>query len=377
MLCYEFPPIGGGSAKVAYGLSKELVREGHKVDLVSMGYRGQPRYESVHGIHVTRVPCIRTRTYLCTIPEAASYMFSAILMTLRLARQRRYDLVHAHFILPDGLLAWQIHKWNRIPYLVTAHGSDVPGYNPHRLKMAHKLLKPIWVTVAQNSSRIVCPSETLQKLVLTQDKDIKVKVIPNGIDTGRFTPNREKTNRILTVSRMLKRKGIQFFLEAIEQFRSDWEVHIVGDGPYLPKLREMSMGMKRNIKFWGWLDNESPKFKELFETSSVFVFPSEAENFPIVLLEAMAAGMAIITTRGTGCAEVVGEAAVLVPPRDPSAIRKTLSLMLQYPERRRAIGWAARKRLEENFSWAAVCKSYISLYENTLIETKAKPFPKR
>lgn len=372
MLCYEFPPIGGGAAKVAYGLSRELVREGHKVDLVSMGYRGLPRCELVHGIHVIRVPCIRTRKYFCTIPEAASYLLSAILMTWRLAGQRRHDLLHAHFILPDGLLAWQIHEWNKLPYLITAHGSDVPGYNPHRLKMAHRLVTPIWALVAQNASRIVCPSETLRKLVLTQDKDIKVDVIPNGIDTGRFTPNREKSNRILTVSRMLERKGIQFFLQAIAQFRSDWEVHIVGDGPYLPKLREMSGKMKKNIKFWGWLDNQSPKFKELFETSSVFVFPSEAENFPVVLLEAMAAGMAIITTEGTGCAEVVGAAAVLVPPRDPSAIGKALSLMIQYPEQRREIGWAARKRLEENFSWVAVCRRYIRLYENILVAMKTK-----
>jgi glycosyltransferase involved in cell wall biosynthesis len=69
---------------------------------------------------------------------------------------------------------------------------------------------------------------------------------------------------------------------------------------------------------------------------------------------------------------VVGEAAVLVPFRDSSAIRKALSLMLQYPKKRRELGQAARMRMEEYFSWTAVGKRYIRLYEDTLVAAKTK-----
>ncbi len=93
-------------------------------------------------------------------------------------------------------------------------------------------------------------------------------------------------------------------------------------------------------KFYGYVDNNSPELRELYETASIFVFTSESENFPIVLLEAMAAGAAIITTSGTGCAEVVGDAAILVPPRDPEAIRAALEQL----ESRSGAGGEARAR---------------------------------
>jgi glycosyltransferase involved in cell wall biosynthesis len=162
---------------------------------------------------------------------------------------------------------------------------------------------------------------------------------------------------------MLERKGVQYVLMALKGITLDREVHIVGDGPYLPTLRQMAQATGNNVTFWGWLDNQSPEFKELFETSGIFVFPSEAENFPIVLLEAMAAGMAIITTKGTGCAEVVGDAALLVKSRDAEAIREALIFLANNPERCRELGMAARQRLEENFGWTSVAKRYIALYE--------------
>jgi glycosyltransferase involved in cell wall biosynthesis len=95
----------------------------------------------------------------------------------------------------------------------------------------------------------------------------------------------------------------------------------------------------------------------------IFVLPSESENFPIVLLEAMAAGLAIITTRGTGCAEVVGEAALLVPPKDVAALRAALCRLLCEPALRAALGAAARRRLTENFGWPVVAREHVALYQ--------------
>ena len=110
---------------------------------------------------------------------------------------------------------------------------------------------------------------------------------------------------------MFKRKGIQHFFNAVEGLSLDYEIHIVGDGPYLDELKGMAKVLTTPIIFHGFLKNKSKEFVNLMESSRIFVFPSESENFPVVLLEAMDAGMGIITTKDTGCEEVVGNAALL------------------------------------------------------------------
>jgi glycosyltransferase involved in cell wall biosynthesis len=98
-------------------------------------------------------------------------------------------------------------------------------------------------------------------------------VIPNGIEPRKFHQGRQKQNRILVVSRLLERKGIQYFLKAIEGRSLDQEVHIDGDGPYLTMLKRMAQQMDTAVRSWVWLDARSPEFTDLFETSGIYVLP--------------------------------------------------------------------------------------------------------
>ncbi len=362
MLSYEFPPVGGGGARVVHGLSSELVRSGHQVDVITMGFGGLPPREDVEGIGVHRVRCLRRRRDHCTVPEAASYFPGAVRLARRLLARTRYDVLHAHFILPDGLIAWLASRMGTRPFLITAHGSDVPGYNPHRLKLAHALMASVWRRVVRDAARVVCPSQSLQALVLQRTRQARLTWIPNGIGADRFRADGKKAPRILAVTRMVERKGIQYLLEALKAPGLDFEVDLVGDGPYLPALRQAAEGLSGRVRFWGWLENRSPEFQRLFEGASIFVLPSEAENFPIVLLEAMSAGLAIITTSGTGCAEVVGNTGILVEPRNAAMLREALVALHRDPARCRALGQAARKRLEEHFSWSAIAERYREVY---------------
>jgi hypothetical protein len=75
---YEFPPIGGGGAGVVRGISGQLVRQGHEVDVVAMRYAGLPRRERVDGVEVHRVPCVRLSTSWCTMAEQATYLLAAV-----------------------------------------------------------------------------------------------------------------------------------------------------------------------------------------------------------------------------------------------------------------------------------------------------------
>jgi glycosyltransferase involved in cell wall biosynthesis len=363
MLCYEFPPLGGGAGQMVYGLSTALAKLGHQIDVVTMGYRGLSDCEHTDGVQVHRLPCIRLKEYVCTVPEAGTYLLSAFLKIRRLISLSRYDINHTHFILPDGILAWLNYRQNNLPYIITAHGTDVPGYNPHRLLFAHRFLAPLWKIITYNASQIISPSKSLKTLLLKQSADMKISLIPYGFELERFNTHSIKQNRILVVTRMLERKGVQYLFKALEGFAENYSVHIVGDGPFLQNLKKLANEIGIKATFWGWLENRSRELKDLYEQSNIFVLTSEAENFPVALMEAMAAGLAIITTKATGCAEVVGDSAILVEPRNPEAIRAALRVLATNSDLRRKLGRAARRRSENNFSWTSVAKRYVELYE--------------
>jgi len=189
-----------------------------------------------------------------------------------------------------------------------------------------------------------------------------MSIIPYGFDAGRYDDAAPRCQRILAVSRLVRRKGVQILLRAVAELELAHEIHIVGDGPDLPALRRLAESQRNRVVFHGWLDNRSPALTELYESSEIFVLPSERENFPVSLMEAMAAGLAIVTTRGTGCAEVVGDTALLVEPGDPAQMRAALLALIRDPERARRLGRAARRRVESEFSWRSVAERYLGLY---------------
>ena len=335
---------------------------GHQVDVLTMAYRGLPWHENVDGIDVYRIPCIRFKRSVCYTPEMATYVIMAIPVALKRISFEKYHINHSHFIFPDGVIAYCARILTGLPYFITAHGSDVPQYNPNRFKLEHKMLAPLWQKVSRGAQKIICPSEVLQSLIRKHAPQLSTALIPNGINLEKFSPHRQKQDRVLVVTRMFERKGVQYLLRAIKNLPIDYEIHLVGDGPYLKTLKGMIAHKHPDITWWGFLDNQSQEIRELYETSRIFVFPSESENFPIVLLEAMAAGMAIITTEKTGCAEVVGDTGILVRKRDSDAIREALVALVNDRALCARLGKAARKRLEDNFSWRSVARQYLRTF---------------
>lgn len=364
MLCYEYPPIGGGGAKVVDGLTRELINQGQQIDLVTMGYKNLPRYEKSNKFSIYRVSSFRRKENICTPFEMIIYLIFTLPLLLRLCIKNKYDINHTHFIFPDGILAYLIKKLTGLPYVVTAHGSDVPGYNPDRFKVLHILLKPFWRIVTSKAEKIIIPSKTLGNLVKKVNPDIQTVVIPNGIDLNKFSASEKREDRILVVTRMFERKGVQYFINALSglNINHNFTFNIVGDGPYLNNLKTLTIGSPLKINFLGFLDNGSEELKELYENSKIFVFTSESENFPVVLLEAMIAGLAIITTNDTGCAEVVGQDALLVNSKDSSAISDALIKLINNPVLCNELGTLARKRAENFFTWKIVAGKYIKLY---------------
>ncbi|MEJ5260305.1 MAG: glycosyltransferase family 4 protein [Anaerohalosphaeraceae bacterium] len=361
-LNYEFPPIGGGAAPVTLELCRQFVRLGHSTDVVTMRFGDLPVLDEIDGVRVYRVPAFRRRPDLCRIPEMASYLVGARPTIRRLLGANRYDVIHTHFIFPTGPLGVWVKKKTGCPLVITAHGSDVPGHNPDRFRWAHQILHPFWRRIVRRADQLVSPSGSLRHLLQRHCPEVDVQVIPNGIDSGFFGPPGPKKAQILACCRLLPGKGIQYLIEAVKNTALGWPVHIVGDGPYLPTLRALAEGSKTPIYFHGWLDRQEKRFQDLYASSSIFVFPSEAENFPTVLLEAMSAGCAVITSDAGGCPEAAGEAAVYVRPRDAEGLRAALMKLTADEPLRQSLSQKARQRAAE-FSWPGIARKYLELFE--------------
>jgi glycosyltransferase involved in cell wall biosynthesis len=361
-LCYEYPPIGGGGAKVVYGLTQSLIKQGHEVDIITMGYKNFPPIEQYDNLKIFRIKCVRLKQSICTWPEMVTYIFLALPKVISLFRKNSYDINHTHFIYPDGIIAYILKMLFGKEYIITAHGSDISGYNPDRFKLIHKLLKPLGKRIINNAQKVIVPSKNMENLIKKNSPKVNSIIIPNGINLNKFSAAGVRQRKILVVSRLFERKGVQYFLQALTGLKHDFKINIVGDGPYLKNLKKMAHERKLAVNFLGFLENNSRELRNLYETSMIFVFTSEAENFPIVLLEAMIAGLAIITTNDTGCAEVAGNSAMLVGSKDPEAIRESLVKLIDNPNLCIELGRAARKRAEEYFGWDSISAKHIHLF---------------
>lgn len=358
MLSYEYPPLGGGGSPVCQELSEFYVRRGHDVEVVTMGFRGLPAFEERNGVKITRVPSWRKRPETCETLEMLSYVVTALPEVIRRLQRQRFDVIHCHFIVPTGLLAYAVTRRYRIPYLLTIHGSDIPGFNTERFIIAHKFTPPILRLILRNAAQIIVPSRYLDGLAQKALGPLDVTYVPNGIRMSKLAVCPKK-RRILMTGRLLPRKGFQYVLQALQNIDTDFEVHLAGDGPMRCELEAMAAKLKTKVVFHGWLDHNSPRLKELYETSSIFCLPSERENASLSLLEAMLAGMAVITSNVSGCPETVSDAGFLIPPRDPDALSKVLRQLLDSEEMCRAYGLRARQRAERLFDWEKIGTAYL------------------
>ena len=352
-LTYEYPPIGGGGGRVAAALNEELARGGDRVEVLTSRMQGFSSHERIGNVMVHRSSCVRRDAHYTTALELATTLLPAWRAGCRLVEQFRPDLVHTHFVLPSGVIAWRLARRYQVPYVITAHGSDIPGYNPDRFAMLHRLLKPFWRQIVANASLLVSPSEFLGGLIRRQ-VDLPIRVIPNGYAPAAAL-GKTKRNLVLVVARLFPRKGVQRFIEAIPGMPHDWEYVIAGDGPHLPRLKELAARLRVPVRFIGFVDAHT--LRGYYEEARILVFPSIRENFPMVLLEAMDAGCAVITTDAEGCGEVVGKAGVVVRKDDAQQIRSALGKLMGDPKLCEELSRKAMARADQ-FRWPRITGLY-------------------
>lgn len=298
VLNYEYPPLGGGGAQACRDLAEGMANAGHRVTVVTMGYPGLPAHEMRRGVEIFRLKCLRKKQYACMPWEAYSYILAAERFLQQHLQGRSYDVCHTHFILPTGPVAEWAKDRYRIPYVITAHGSDVEGYNRKLyLKIMHRMLRPSWKRIVRKAYAVAAPSFYLQRFMNREMKSRRYIWVSNGIDIEKYQTERsDKTRSVLLMGRMQKSKNFQTVLRAVAEIpsglRGGWQVDILGDGPYRKKLEDLcaSLGIEDCVSFRGWIENGSEEQMGYLRRASVFISASRFENCPMSVLEAVAAG---------------------------------------------------------------------------------------
>ena len=293
---------------------------------------------------------------------------------IRLSRRIRPHVIHAHWILPQGLVAVFLRRVLNTPVVVTAHGGDAYALRGG----VSRYLKRI---VLQRSA--AWTANTVATAVAAGPGCVPPKVIPMGVDVSRFSSGRGERLRsgvaadqlvLLFVGRLVEKKGVGDLIMALACMEDATErkyvLWIVGAGGQENRLREQSrhLGLETQVRFWGQIPNQ--ELPDYYAAADVFVGPSvidrsgDTEGMGVVFLEAFAAGVCVVATRVGGIENVVedGKTGILVDPGAPRQLADVLTRLLADESHRRKLAEAGRKRAGERYHWPLVAARFSRLY---------------
>lgn len=376
-LNYEYPPLGGGAANATQYLLREYVKDPSLVvDLVTASSTTE-RQEMWLGenicVHALPIGKNNQNLHHQTNKDLLVYSFKAYWYARRLLKKERYDLVHAFFGVPCGVLAWALQKEFGVPFIVSLRGSDVPGYS-ERFSLLYRVLTPLIRLVWRKAFRVVSNSQGLKDLALQSAPVQDIIIIPNGVDTEHFVPDMDKVSQeewVITAgaTRLTERKGLHLIIEALPKLltlnpRVVFE--IMGDGASEEKLKAQaeSLGVAKQVRFLGRIS--SAKTYPYYQRAKVFVLPSANEGMSNALLEALASGLPAVVTDTGGSSELVEEGKNgFVIERTAAAIETTLTYLLTHENERILMGKKSRERALAQ-SWEVVACDYVDLYQAAL-----------
>jgi glycosyltransferase involved in cell wall biosynthesis len=296
----------------------------------------------------------------------------------RLARTGAFDVIHAHWALPQGWIAALLKRAYGIPVLTTTHGGDI-----YALKSAPAIRAKQFAL--RSSDRVTAVSTALKRRVIALGVDEqRVDILPMGVDTSRFAPDaaspelRTRINPLgpvlLFVGRLVEKKGARYAVEAMSTIASlhpGAHLVVIGDGPERPKLEKLTRErhLQDRVLFLGSVPNaELPAY---YASADVFIGPSvvepngDTESFGVVFAEAMASGCPVVATDAGGIADVTGngELACLVPQRDAEAIAAAVDELLHNRPRHADLRAAGIEAMRTRFDHRRIHQSYADVID--------------
>ena len=330
-------------------------------------YQQVPAHESVEGIEVVHPRFIQfPRSWFMGTSGERLYLSLGKLIE-NIYEEFPFDIVHAHAALPAGHAALRVAEKFGKPCIVTVHGADMQtavDISPNCAKVVGNVLT--------QASRTVFVSNKLRRLAVKRfGYHTNWCVIPNGIDPTILHPerlNQYSFPTILSVSNLIKSKGIEFNLLAIRELVAKYpslQYLIVGDGPAYKELVKLTraLDLVRNVTFLG--KRTQKEVMSFMASCDLFSLPSWREGFGVVYLEALAHGKPVVGCKGEGLEDFVvdGVNGRLVRPNDVIDLTAAIDELLSHPERAQEMGAHGRTMVLEHFTWQRNAFRTIALYQ--------------
>jgi colanic acid/amylovoran biosynthesis glycosyltransferase len=288
----------------------------------------------------------------------------------------KYDIVHCHFG-PNGNLAVLLKEVGVIKgkIVTTFHGEA--GYT--KQKRHKKGFEPVF-----EKGDLILPMSEREKqdLIKSGCSPQKIVVHRMGVDLKKFTfaPRRLRQDgkvRLLTVARLANKKGVEYGIQAVANVlrkHPHVEYNIAGDGPLKNDLANLvdTLNINDKVRLLGWKRQE--EIVELMKSADILLAPSvtsgdgEQEGIPVVLMEALARGLPVLSTQHAGIPELIqdGESGFLVPERDVNALTERLEFLVQHQELWPEMGRAGRDYIERHHDINKLNDQLVQLYQRLL-----------
>ena len=281
-----------------------------------------------------------------------------------------WDLIHAHFVDRAATVALIVSRFLNVPYSVTAHANDI-YVNPLLLIEKLSEAKFIATCTGYNQDHLANLGKGLF--------DHKLYRIYHGLpvnDYNRRTSTAQKENLILAVGQLKEKKGFHYLLRACRILLDqgyNLQCHIVGEGPLRKTLEDnvRQLQLSEAVTLCGALSH--PDVIEEYQRANIFVLPSvlgadgDRDGIPNVILEAMAMELPVVSTRHSGIPEVIqdGKNGLLVPTADEATLAQALAQLLDNPNQRKQLGFAARQTVIEKFDIERNAARLLIAYQNS------------
>ncbi len=367
---YEFPPIGGGGGRAAYDICKELVSRGHDVTVLTAHMHGLPFQSSEDGIRVTRISSLRKEPFRATFFTMLAYVLAGLWAGLRLIYIHRPDIIHTHFAVPSGALAWTLSVLTGIPYVLTAHLGDVPGGVPEKTGKWFRWLEPFTKPIWKRAKKVVAVSEFTRQLALIHYA-VDVQVIPNGVDVLHLVPaeiKQSKPPHLVFAGRFVYQKNPIAIIKILSQIKDlDWTCSMLGDGPMFEDVKKeiAQHGVTDRFNLPGWVTPQD--VLEQFSKSDILFMPSFSEGLPVVGVQALAKGLAIVSSRIGGFLDLVDHEknGYLIEVHDHMLFSQVLRELISNPELLLRFRQSSIEK-SRSFDIQKVTDKYQSIFQNVV-----------
>lgn len=376
VLNYEYPPVGGGGGQASADLARALADRGHSIQVITAGLPGLAARAEEQGVSVWRVATGRRSRFRASFLAMAGYLGGAFLPALRLARSWKPDVIHAHFAVPTGALALVVSRLSGVPYVLTAHLGDVPGGVPEKTGRWFRWVYPFTGPIWRGAAAVAAVSEYTRSLA-ARHYPVPIVVIPNGVPIAKADPVKpcSQPARIVFVGRFQPQKNLLFLVDMLGEVRDlAWTCTLVGDGPLRSQVEQRVAGLDltARIELAGWVAPEEAARR--LSDADLLLMPSLSEGLPVVGIQALSHGLAIVASKVGGLAELVEDGANgwACEPGDAAGFRAALRACLEDPQRLQRMKQAS-KSMAVRYDIRRVAEAYEALLGEASRGRRAKP----